>query len=214
MTDQPANALARRRLAVSAARRRCRASRSGWRRYTGSARLQRNRGRRGVPAGRRARGAARAARARRGRGASAIATEPQAPARARLRGRRRQAAHARRFPGQDRAAEPVGHLVRAVPQGDAGARRAAGASSAGRHFEVVAINIDTRNLDKPKAWLSEVGDRAARLLRRSEREGVPGPQGDRQGVRHADDAADRPATAASSARSPARPNGRARTRSG
>ena len=24
-------------------------------------------------------------------------------------------------------------------------------------FEVVAINIDTRNLDKPKAWLEEVG---------------------------------------------------------
>ena len=24
-------------------------------------------------------------------------------------------------------------------------------------FEVVAVNIDTRNLDKPKAWLSEVG---------------------------------------------------------
>jgi hypothetical protein len=24
-------------------------------------------------------------------------------------------------------------------------------------FEVVAVNIDTRNLDKPKAWLQEVG---------------------------------------------------------
>jgi thiol-disulfide isomerase/thioredoxin len=27
----------------------------------------------------------------------------------------------------------------------------------GPDFEVVAVNIDTRNLDKPKAWLSEVG---------------------------------------------------------
>ena len=27
----------------------------------------------------------------------------------------------------------------------------------GETFEVVAINIDTRNLDKPKAWLQEVG---------------------------------------------------------
>jgi hypothetical protein len=24
-------------------------------------------------------------------------------------------------------------------------------------FEVVAVNIDTRNLDKPKAWLGEIG---------------------------------------------------------
>ena len=29
----------------------------------------------------------------------------------------------------------------------------------GDKFEVVAINIDTRNLDKPKAWLQEVGIR-------------------------------------------------------
>src|SRR5204862_290034 len=27
----------------------------------------------------------------------------------------------------------------------------------GDKFEVVAVNIDTRNLDKPKAWLQEVG---------------------------------------------------------
>jgi thiol-disulfide isomerase/thioredoxin len=27
----------------------------------------------------------------------------------------------------------------------------------GRGFDVVAVNIDTRNLDKPKAWLKEVG---------------------------------------------------------
>jgi thiol-disulfide isomerase/thioredoxin len=29
----------------------------------------------------------------------------------------------------------------------------------GETFEVVAVNIDTRNLDKPKAWLQEVGIR-------------------------------------------------------
>ena len=27
----------------------------------------------------------------------------------------------------------------------------------GETFQVVAVNIDTRNLDKPKAWLEEVG---------------------------------------------------------
>ena len=81
----------------------------------------------------------------------------------------------------------------------------------GDKFEVVAVNIDTRNLDKPKAWLERGRHRAARLLFRFEREGVPGSQGHRQGDRHADDAADRSATAASSARSPVRPNGRART---
>lgn len=27
----------------------------------------------------------------------------------------------------------------------------------GPDFQVVAINIDTRNLDKPKAWLKEIG---------------------------------------------------------
>ena len=67
----------------------------------------------------------------------------------------------------------------------------------GPGFEVVAVNIDTRNPDKPKAWLKEVGIHRPRLLRRSERQGVPGPQGDRPRVRHADDAAGRSATAAS-----------------
>ncbi len=31
------------------------------------------------------------------------------------------------------------------------------ATLGGHHFEVVAINIDTRNPDKPKAWLKETG---------------------------------------------------------
>ena len=43
---------------------------------------------------------------------------------------------------------------------------------------------------------SEVGITRLGYYRRSEREGVSGPQGRRQGVRHADDAADRPAAAA------------------
>ena len=36
----------------------------------------------------------------------------------------------------------------------------------GPDFEVVAVNIDTRDPEKPKAWLKEVGIDAARLLRR------------------------------------------------
>ncbi len=36
----------------------------------------------------------------------------------------------------------------------------------GPDFEVVSVNIDTRNLDKPPAWLKEVGNPSARLLRR------------------------------------------------
>ena len=50
----------------------------------------------------------------------------------------------------------MGHLVRAVPQGNAGPRRARG-KLGGNEFEVVAVNIDTRDLDKPKAWLEDVG---------------------------------------------------------
>ena len=34
----------------------------------------------------------------------------------------------------------------------------------GPDFEVVAVNIDTRDPDKPKAWLKEVGVAEARLL--------------------------------------------------
>ena len=53
----------------------------------------------------------------------------------------------------------------------------------------------------------------ARLLRRQQRQGVPGPQGGRQGVRHADHADRRSATAASLRRWRDRRNGRATTRS-
>ena len=61
----------------------------------------------------------------------------------------------------------------------------------GPEFEVVAVNIDTRDPHKPKAWLKEVGIARLGYLRRSVGEGVPGPEGSRQGVRHADHAADR-----------------------
>ena len=69
--------------------------------------------------------APRAARARRGRG-DRHRDRAEAAARSCLHRRRRPAAQALGFPRPHRAAEPVGHLVRAVPQGDAGARRAAG----------------------------------------------------------------------------------------
>ena len=65
----------------------------------------------------------------------------------------------------DRAGQPVGDLVRALPQGDARARRASGEARLA-DFEVVAVNIDTRDLDKPKAWLARHRRRAPRLLRR------------------------------------------------
>jgi predicted dehydrogenase len=47
--------------------------------------------------------------------------------------------------------------VRALPPGNAGARRAAKATSAAPNFEVVAVNIDTRDPAKPLAFLKEVG---------------------------------------------------------
>ena len=68
-----------------------------------------------------------------------------AAARSRLPRRRRQPSEPRRLARPHRAGQSVGHLVRALPQGNAGARRAAKASSAGRDFEVVAVNIDTRD---------------------------------------------------------------------
>ena len=62
------------------------------------------------------------------------------------------------------------------------------ATLGGPDFEVVAVNIDTRDPDKPKAFLKEIGHSEARLLRRSERQGVPGFEGDRPRLRHADHA--------------------------
>jgi len=55
---------------------------------------------------------------------------------------------------KDRAGEPVGHLVRALPQGDAGADSLQ-TKLGGGDFEVVAINIDTRDAEKPRNFLKE-----------------------------------------------------------
>ena len=77
-------------------------------------------------------------------------------ARSGLQGRRRPRPDADRLARPHRAAQPVGHLVRAVPQGDAGARRAEG-KLGGPDFEVVAVNIDTRDPEKPLAFLKDVG---------------------------------------------------------
>ena len=46
----------------------------------------------------------------------------------------------------------------------------------GPDFEVVAVNIDTRDADKPKAWLKDVGVEKLAYYRRSERQGIPGSQ--------------------------------------
>ena len=87
------------------------------------------------------------------------------------------------------------------------------ASSAAPDFEVVAVNIDTRDPDKPKTWLKEVGvsklayyaDPSAKVFQDLKAVG--------KRLRHADHAAGRSGRAARSAPSPARPNGRATTRS-
>ena len=108
--------------------------------------------------------------------AVAVAERPEKPAGARLQGRRRRREIARRLARPHRAAEPVGHLVRALPQGDAGARRPAERKLGGADFEVVAVNIDTRDPDKPKAWLKEVGVNTSPITP-TERQGVSGSQG-------------------------------------
>jgi thiol-disulfide isomerase/thioredoxin len=63
----------------------------------------------------------------------------------------------------------------------------------GPRFEVVTVNIDTRDADKPKAWLNEIGVQKLALLCRSDGTRVSGSQGHRPCVRHADDTFDRSA---------------------
>ena len=62
----------------------------------------------------------------------------------------------------------------------------------GRGFEVVAVNIDTRDPQKPLTFLKDAGGQAPGLLFRSKRQGVSGPEKRRQGLWHADDADHRP----------------------
>ena len=83
----------------------------------------------------------------------------------------------------------------------------------GTDFEVVAVNIDTRDPDKPRAWLKEVGierlayyaDPAAKVFQDLKQAG--------KALGHADHASWSTAPAARSARWRARRNGRAMTRS-
>ena len=60
-------------------------------------------------------------------------------------------------------------------------------------FEVVAVNIDTRDPDKPKAWLKEVGIEKLAYYADPDRQDLPGPQSDRPRLRHADHFAGGPA---------------------
>ena len=62
----------------------------------------------------------------------------------------------------------------------------------GPDFEVVAVNIDTRDTEKPRIWLKEVGIERLAYYADPRRQGVPGAQAGRQGLGHADNAADRP----------------------
>jgi thiol-disulfide isomerase/thioredoxin len=63
----------------------------------------------------------------------------------------------------------------------------------GPDFEVVAVNIDTQRLERPKAFLHRGRREEARLLFRPERGDLCRSEKGRQGVRHADNAADRQA---------------------
>ena len=62
----------------------------------------------------------------------------------------------------------------------------------GDDFQVVAINIDTRNLDKPKAWLADDGITRLAYYADPRRQGLPGAEDGGQGVRHAHHPAHRP----------------------
>ena len=119
--------------------------------------MQRNRGRcrRAAPAGR-AGQAARAARARRGRGGQhrgrAEAACPSSPS-TDADGKPRTLADFR-----GRTVLLNLWATWCVPcRKEMPALDALQAKLGGDDFEVVAVNIDTRNLDKPKAWLKEVG---------------------------------------------------------
>ena len=61
------------------------------------------------------------------------------------------------------------------------------AAVGGDKFEVVTINIDTRDPEKPLSLSERTGVEAPCLLFRPERQGVSGAENRRQGLRHADD---------------------------
>ena len=68
-----------------------------------------------------------------------------------------QAAHAGRFPRQDDSRESVGDLVRAVPPGNARHSTNCRRRPDRRISRSSPINIDTTRLERPKAFLDEVG---------------------------------------------------------
>ena len=83
----------------------------------------------------------------------------------------------------------------------------------GPDFEVVAINIDTRDPRETEGVAEGGRHRRGSVISPTHRQGVPGPEGGRQGVRHADHAADRPQRLRARRRWRVRRNGRATTRS-
>ena len=131
-----------------------------------------------------------AARPRRSRGARSRQQPDPADGR-RVPRRRRQGTQPRRLEGQDRAAQPVGHLVRALQEGNAGARRIAekarrsgfrGGGGQHRHPQS----------GKGQGLADRYRDRGADLLRGQLGEDIPGAEGKRSRLRHADHDSDRP----------------------
>ena len=90
--------------------------------------------------------------------------------------------------GRTRAAQPVGHLVRALPQGNAGARRA---RRRPRRPEIRGRRRQyrhprSRKSRRPSSRRSASPTSPITPIR--QRQGIPGPESCRQGLRHADDA--------------------------
>ncbi len=63
----------------------------------------------------------------------------------------------------------------------------------GDAFEVVAVNIDTRDTDKPKAWLKDAGIARLGYYQRQQCADFSGSEDDQSRLRHADIGADRSA---------------------
>ena len=127
-------------------------------------------------------------------------------------GRQRQAADPRQLARPHGAAQPVGHLVRALPQGNAGARRAAG--QAGRPgFPGGGGQYRHPRSGKAEGLSEGIGRRPSSPITPIRRQDLPGSES-----RSAAPSACRPPCwstrkAAKSAPSRAPPNGRATTRS-
>ena len=106
---------------------------------------------------------------------------------------------ARRPQGPAAAGQSLGDLVRALQGRDAGARPLQARARRRRISPVVAINVDTRNLDKPPEWLRRERHPRPRLLCRSRRARPAGDPARHQIAGPADHDADRRRRAAPSA---------------